>query len=130
MKARLFHSGDCSGRNPGWYWTRGLHDAKITRVEIRENPGDYRNRNRLILHLDTSQAMFDTAITAIELHNYKILLDESPIGGYPDTGIRGCYWMQDVLSWENGKYILDMILLGEDDFHFRVRFEDALVYRK
>lgn len=128
MKARMFHSGDCSGKNPDWYWPKGLHDSEITHVEIRENPGDY--RNQLILHLDTSQAMFDTSITAIELQNFKILLDESPIGGYPDTGIGGCYWMQDVLTWDYGKYILDLILLGEDDFHFRIRFEDARVHRK
>lgn len=90
----------------------------------------FRHRSSLVLHLDASQAMFDTGINAIELRNYKILLDESPIGGYPDSGIGGCYWMQDVLTWENGKYILDLILLGKDDFRFRVRFEDAVVHRK
>ena len=134
MKARVFSSGDHSGKNPGWYWTKGLHDAEITHVDALEHPIDYRQanpiRNSLILHLNASQAMFDSRITAIELKNYKILLDESPIGGYPDTGIGGCYWMQDVLTWENGKYILDLILLGEDDFRFCVRFEDALVHRK
>lgn len=130
MNSRVFHSGDRSGKNPDWYWKKGLHDAQVTHVEIKENPTDYRHRNSLILHLDASQAMFDTGITAMELRNYKILLDESSIGGYPDGGIVGCYWMQDVLTWEKGKYILDILLLGEDDFHFIVRFEEALVHRK
>lgn len=130
MNARIFHSGDRSAKNPDWYWHKGLHDAEITHVNIQENPMGFRHRSSLVLHLDASQAMFDTGINAIELRNYKILLDESPIGGYPDSGIGGCYWMQDVLTWENGKYILDLILLGEDDFRFRVRFEDAVVHRK
>ena len=134
MQARRFSSGNLSGKNPDWYWKAGLHDAQILRTEKMEFEYDYRLRNpirnSLILHLDASQAMFDSRITAIELKNYKILLDESPNGGHPDTGIGGCYWMQDVLTWENGQYILDLILLGEDDFRFRVRFEDALVHRK
>lgn len=130
MNARVFQSGDHSGKNPDWYWKKGLHDAEVTHVEIKENPTDYRHRNSLFLHLDASQAMFDTDVASIELRNYKILLDESPIGGYPDSGIAGCYWMQDVLTWEKDKYILDIILLGEDDFHFIVRFEDAKVIHK
>ena len=130
MNARVFQSGDHSGKNPDWYWTRGLHDAQVTHVEFKEDPTDFRHRNSLVLHLDATQALFDTGIASIELRNYKILLDESPIGGYPEDGIAGCYWMQDVLTWENSKYILDIVLLGEDDFHFRVRFEDALIHRK
>ena len=127
MNAPIFHSGDRSAKNPDWYWHKGLHDAEITHVDI---PMDFRHRSSLILHLDASQAMFVTGIAAIELRNFKILLDESPMGGYPDGGIEGCYWMQDVLTWENGKYILDLTLLGEDDFRFRIRFEDAVVHRK
>ncbi len=130
MRTRVFHSGDLSGKNPGWYWKKGLHDAEVTHMEVTENPRDYRHRNSLTLHLNASQAMFDTGITAIEFRNFKILLDESPAGGYPDSGIAGCYWMQDVLTWEKGKYILDILLLGEDDFHYRIRFADALVHRK
>ena len=130
MTARVFSSGDRSGQNPHWYWRKGLHDAEITHVDIKENPMDFRQRTSLILHLDSSQAMFDTNVTAIELRNFKILLDESSFGGYSDSGICGCYWMQDVLTWDKGKYILNIALLGEDDFHFVIRFEDAQVHRK
>lgn len=134
MSVRRFSSGDLSGKNPDWYWRAGLHDAQILRVAYLDLEYDYRARNpirnALVLHLDASQAMFDTDVTAIELQNYKILLDESSKGGYADDGIVGCYWMQDVLTWENGKYILNIILLGEDDFHLTVQFDSALVFRK
>lgn len=134
MHIRRFSSGDESGRNPPWYWKNGLHDAEITRIEKLEFDYDYRVknpvRNALVLHLDASGAMFDRSVKSIELCNYKILLDESPIGGYPDSGIGGCYWMQDRLKWENGMYILELILLGEDDFRFAIQFQDAVVTRK
>lgn len=134
MHIRKFASGDFSGQNPSWYWKAGLHDAEIVRVEKLAFDYDYRQknplRNSLILHLDASQAMFDRAITAIELQNYKILLDESSPGGYSGSGIEGCYWMQDVLKWESGRYILELTLLGEDDFRFTVQFQNAVVTRK
>ena len=131
---RSFSSGDRSGRNPSWYWHRGLHDACVTGVEKIEHEYDYRHpkphRNSLVLHLDTSEAMFDTGIKSIELQNYKIIRDESEMGGYPESWIEGCYWMQDVLTWEKDKYILELILLGEDDFFFTIQFENAQVNRK
>ena len=52
------------------------------------------------------------------------------MGGYPESWIEGCYWMQDVLTWEKDKYILELILLGEDDFFFTIQFENAQVNRK
>lgn len=134
MHIRKFASGDLSGKHPAWYWKAGLHDAEVIRAELLELDYDYRQRNplrnALVLHLDASGALFDKAVTAIELRNYKILLDESSVGGYSDSGIAGCYWMQDILKWEQGNYILEITLLGEDDFRFTVQFEDALVTRK
>ena len=90
----------------------------------------FRHRSSLILHLDAAQAMFDTGIAAIELRNFKILLDESPVGGYPDGGIEGCYWMQDWLRREKDKFILDITALGKDEFQYSVRFDFAEVERK
>lgn len=134
MHVRRFSSGDRSGKNPEWYWKAGLHDAKVTRLDTLEFDYDYRqgvpHRNSLVIHLNASGALFDTKVAAIELKNCKILRDDSPLGGYPDCGIAGCYWMQDVLSWENGKYRLEITLLGEDDFLFIVQFDDATVHRK
>ena len=130
---RKYASGDHSGQNPLWYWTRGLHDALILRTEAidlsydhtQRNPG----RNCFQIHLDASRAMFDTSIRCIKFFNYKILLDDSSFGGYEDGGINGCYWMQDILKYENGKYVLELTALGEDDFKFIILFDDAQVER-
>ena len=134
MHVRRFSSGDHSCQDPEWYWKAGLHDAEVIRVDKLVHDYDYRlavpHRNSLVIQLNASSALFDTKVTSIALKNYKILRDDSPMGGYPDSGIVGCYWMQDVLSWENGKYRLEITLLGEDDFRFDVQFEEATVYRK
>ena len=128
-----YASGDHSGQNPTWYWTRGLHDALILRTEAIDLSYDHTRRNPVRscfqIHLDASTAMFDTSVQCIKLLNYKILLDDSAHGGYEGGGIEGCYWMQDILKFENGKYILEITALGEDDFKFIVRFDDAQVER-
>ena len=130
---RKYTSGDRSGRNPIWYWTRGLHDAMILHVETMDLPYDHTQpkpiRNCLKIYLDSSMAMFDTSVRCIKLLNYKILLDDSAHGGYEGGGIEGCCWMQDILKYENGKYILEITALGEDDFKFIILFDDAQIER-
>lgn len=130
---RYFSSGDLSNKNPKWYWTRGLHDARILRIEPITLTYDDTQcnpiRNCLLIHLDASEAMFDTSIRCIKLLNYRILLDDSANGGYEDGGIEGCYWMQDILKYQNGKYILEVTALGEDDFKYIIQFDDAQVER-
>lgn len=130
---RYFASGDDSGRDPEWYWKRGLHDALILGVEMQELQYDVAQRNPvrnvLTIRLDAGQALYDTSITAIRLYNYRILTDESDVGGY-GQGLTDCYWMQDRLRWEKGKFLLDIIALGEDDFRYIVRFDFAEVERK
>lgn len=132
MHSRSFASGDFSAKNPDWYWSRGLHDAHILRTESVELSYNYtqRNpiRNEFIIHLDSSDAMFDTTITSISLFNYKILEDKSDQGGYGD-GLDGCYWIQDILRFEKGKFILELIALGEDDFTYSIQFESAKISR-
>lgn len=126
---RYFASGDESGKNPDWYWKRGLHDAEITGVEERELDYDYTQpnpvRSCMTIRLDAKNAMFDIGVTAIHLYNYKVVRDESGTGGYGD-GLEGCYWMQDRLRFENGKYCLEITALGEEDFLYVVRFDFAL----
>ncbi len=132
MPKRVFSSGDHTGQNPPWYWRKGLHDALILRAEAIQLSYDYTQKNPrrtcLKIYLDASQAMFDTTVASISLYNYKILVDESDNGGYGD-GLDGCYWMQDHLRIENGKYLLEITALGEDDFRYSIRFEDAEVQR-
>ena len=130
---RYFASGDDSGKNPEWYWKRGLHDALILGVEMQELQYDVTQRkpvrNVLTIRMNAEQAMFDTDLTAIRLYNYRVLTDESSMGGYGE-GLADCYWMQDRLRFENGKFILDIIALGEHDFHYIIRFDFAEVERK
>lgn len=130
---RYFSSGVESSEMPAWYWQRGLHDAWIVRVEEQKLDYDVTQRNPvrncMTIHLDAKGALYDTSVTAIRLFNYKVLRDESDVGGYGD-GLVDCYWMQDRLNCENGKYILDIIALGEDDYHYIVRFDFAEVERK
>ncbi len=130
---RVYRSGVDSGEAPQWYWHRGLHDALVLGVETQELPYDVTQRkpvrNSMTIRLDARGAMFDTAVTAIRLYNYKVLRDESEVGGY-GAGLTDCYWMQDRLRCEKGKFILDITALGEDDFLYSVRFDFAEVERK
>ena len=130
---RVFRSGVDSGETPQWYWTRGLHDALVLGMETRELPYDVTQRdpvrNCMIICLDAAGALFDTTVTAIRLYNYKVLRDESDVGGY-GAGLTDCYRMQDRLRRGQGKWILDITALGEDDFLYSVRFDFAEVERK
>ena len=130
---RVYRSGVDSGETPQWYWHRGLHDALVLGVETQELPYDVTQRkpvrNCMTIRLDAKGAMFDTTVTAIRLYNYKVLRDESEVGGY-GAGLTDCYWMQDRLRWEKGKFVLDITALGENDFQYSVRFDFAEVERK
>ncbi len=85
MKKNDFSVSDEKPKLPEWYWHRGLHDAKIVRIEKLELPYDYKQRipirNCFVVHMDSKQAMFDTSVREIRLFNYKILTAElsSPI---------------------------------------------------
>lgn len=130
---RAFRSGVDSDEIPLWYWVRGLHDALVLGVETQELPYDVTERkpvrNCMTIRLDTTEALFDTTVSAIRLFNYKVLRDESEAGGYGE-GLKDCYWMQDRLRFENGKFVLDITALGENDFCYSVRFDFAEVERK
>lgn len=130
---RIFSSGCVGLTPPDWYWRRGLHDALIVRCEFVTLEYDYRDpaplRNCLRLTLDASDALYDTGIQQIEFYNCKVLLDETNIGGYLPGSVSDCYWMQDQLRRERGKFILELILLGEDDFRYSISFDTAKVYR-
>ena len=62
---------------PSWYWTNGLHDAKILSVTPLELPPDWKSPtpryNCLEFAIDAKGAMFDQRVRKITLYNYKIL---------------------------------------------------------
>lgn len=115
---------------PSWYWSAGLHDAKITHIGELTLPYDYKQknpvRNCLILYINSRGAMFDTKVKEIHLYNYKILSLAAEI--------EGSWWLSDSLSEENGKYVLTLFLQNPktfpEEFTFTVRFEKAEVIRK
>ena len=118
---------------PEWYWNRGLHDAKIVRIEKLELPYDYKQRipkrNCFVVHMDSKQAMFDTSVREIRLFNYKILTAEPS-----SLDIEGTNWITDQLTEENGKYVLQVELhncgrSGTYNFLFIIRFESAEIIR-
>ena len=42
---------------PSWYWTKGLHDAKILEASMRDDA--------LVLHIDSGNAMYDNFVEQI-----------------------------------------------------------------
>lgn len=129
MKGHSYSSGDFSAKSPSWYWTAGLHDAQIIRVEALEFSYDYKNphscRNCLNLYIDASGALFDQAVKVIRLFNYKILSNEM-------HSFDGCFWLEDQLKYTHGKYILELTLWHQDvnEFQCAIQFQDAEVERK
>ena len=133
MKKNDFSVSDEKPKLPEWYWHRGLHDAKIIRIEKLELPYDYKQRiptrNCFVVHMDSEQAMFDTSVREIRLFNYKILTAEL---SSPD--IEGTYWITDQLTEENGKYVLQVELRNSGrnstyNFILKIRFESAEIIR-
>lgn len=133
MKKKDLSVSDEKPRLPEWYWNRGLHDAKIVRIEKLELPYDFKlrnpTRNCFVFHLDSKQALFDTSVQEIRLFNYKILAADISA---PD--IEGTYWITDKLTEEDGKYFLQVELLNcgknsTNNFLFKIRFESAEIIR-
>ena len=133
MKKKELSVSNDKPKLPKWYWNRGLHDAKIVRIEKLELPYDYKQRiptrNCFVVHIGSKQAMFDTSVREIRLFNYKILTADL---SSPD--IEGSYWITDQLTEENGKYDLQVELhncgrSGSYNFLFKIRFERAEIIR-
>lgn len=113
------------GNMPEWYWRRGLHDACIlckkyvNRSEISKN---HRITNALELTIDSTQAMFDTSVSAIRFFNYKELT--------PNINLLNSWWVSDRLSYHDGKYILEISLrLMNCSIRYDIRFEHCEVVR-
>jgi len=133
MKKNDLSVSDEKPRLPEWYWNRGLHDAKIVRIEKLELPYDYKQRiptrNCFVVHIDSKQSMFDTSVREIRLFNYKILTAD-----LPTSDIEGTHWITDQLTEENGKYVLQVELQNSGkksryNFLFKIRFESAEIIR-
>lgn len=87
---------------PSWYWTHGLHDAKIVSVTQKNsnwNPTD----NCLILKIDCDGALFESDIAEIRFYNFKILTS-----GFDISTLNGGWWLSDELSQKGCQYLLKL----------------------
>lgn len=100
----VYTSGDYSNKQPEWYRRNGLHDAKIIAAEFLELDPDYKSWNpvfnSLTLTMDLKQALYDMTVKKLTFCNCKILT--------PDIKIDGFYWLQDVLTYENDRFALNI----------------------
>ena len=88
---------------PEWYWSRGLHDAIVKSVHLKEfsfNPRDKNQiRNSLIIEVDSRCAMYDTTICTIRFINInKKALDNREL-----SSLIGSWWIKDDLSFCQNK---------------------------
>ena len=116
---------------PDWYWKGGIYDATILKREyydylldgiLRHNGKTYRNCLRI--ELDSSGALYENDIIAIEFYNYKELNTEKFIEGF--------WWYEDYLELQKDKYILHVQLMSNTEnniVRYDVRFSCCKVLR-
>jgi hypothetical protein len=101
---------------PEWYWTRGLHDAKIISVEKKESELDSLDKS-LVLKIDCDGAMFENRITEIRFKRIKIKPSNFDI-----DLLNGGWWLYDKLSVEGNHYLLDLKFDTKECEEKRVEF--------
>lgn len=111
---------------PSWYWSRGLHDARIISKSYYAfdyiNYSEIQYQNCIELKLDTTQAMFDTSIKAVRFYNCKEMT--------PDTDIESLWWVRDDIAAINNKFIAKIELFSQKrTYIYIVRFEHCEVER-
>jgi hypothetical protein len=87
---------------PEWYWTRGLHDAKIISVEKKESGWDPLDKS-LVLKINCDGALFEDSITEIRFKRIKIKPADFDI-----DLLSGGWWLSDDLSVKGNHYLLDL----------------------
>lgn len=86
---------------PDWYWTHGLHDAKIVLATKKES--DWNGDNCLILKIDCEGTLFEADITEIRFYNYKIRTNDFDV-----SWLNGAWWLSDEISKKGNNYFLDL----------------------
>ncbi len=111
---------------PSWYWSGGLHDARI--IAKSYYSFDYGNypktqyQNCIELKLDLSQAMFDTSIKAVRFYNCREMT--------PDIDIENLWWIRDDIVMANNKFVAKIELFSQKrTCLYIIRFEHCEVER-
>ncbi len=110
---------------PEWYWSNGLHDAKIVSATVKESDWDISD-NCLILKIDCDGALFEADITEIRLYKFKVLTSD-----FKMDCLNGGWWIFDELTVKGNHYVLDFKFVTEKNKSRRVeiRFQKAEVIR-
>lgn len=112
-----YHSGNYSGKNPTWYWTEGLHDAQITKVE-RKNDSAW---PWLRFTINSEGALF-SKVNEITFLDFEIENNVSLNEKY-------YWWLEDKLTYEHGRYLLTLRLDTPKckEIIVKIRFREAKV---
>lgn len=121
---------------PSWYWTSGLHDAKILSVSEHDIPIDRRKCrkgdnpvwNCLAITLDSSGA-YESDITEILIYGYKINRADFDL----EEKKGNLWWLGDTLSrQQDGKFNLKtcFIDIKNNEYTLDVSFVRAEVKRR
>ena len=117
---------DKDTKTPQWYWSRGLHDARIISATIKEsawNPDD----TRLILEIDCDGALFEKDIVQIRFDNFKNKTTDLDI-----NLLNGGWWLSDELVVKGDHYFIDLKFDTAKckTKHIEFTFSDAKVKRE
>ncbi len=112
---------------PSWYWSKGLHDAKIITCKIDHFNYDYTQknpiRNCISIDLDAHNALFDTTIATIKFLNAKIIQG--------DIDCEGWFWKDDELTTTCRGYALEIALSSYPKTKkIKIFFDDIIVERQ
>ena len=117
---------------PEWYWTRGLHDAKILSVSELQLTPNYLEKNPKIncfkIELDCDNAMYEYNIKTIRLYNYKIKSNDLDI-----NLLNGGWWLSDEIINKGDQYYFLNIKFDTAKCktkHLEIAFKQAEVIRK
>ena len=73
------------GEYPGWYWAKGLHDARIMEASMQDDT--------LVLRIDSGNAMYDNSVEQIVFLGARL---KTPL---PEPAKRNpVYWLWDELT--------------------------------
>lgn len=92
---------------PDWYWSAGLHDAKIISVTETQSPRNPEER-QLIIKLDGDWAIYERDIREIRLLGCRIKTKDFNL-----ATMQGGFWLWDELT------------LRGDRFHMELEYDTA-----
>ena len=110
---------------PDWYWSHGLHDARIVSATVKESDWDSTD-NCLIFKIDCDGALFEADISEIRLYKFKALTLAFKLDDF-----NGGWWMSDEVVKKGDHYVIDLKFVTKKSKTRRVeiRFQKAEVIR-